>query len=143
MKFLTPYTYVPKKGIENTDASATQQQFKRECDINSIMDKYYRTGCLSDPNQTMRPMTYGDFSDLGNYMDNMNKIVEAREMFEALPARVRERFANNPANMLDFVMDESNRDEAIKLGLLDVPEVPETVTAETAAEVGSTTEGNA
>jgi phage internal scaffolding protein len=107
------------------------------------MDKYYRTGCLSDPNQTMRPMTYGDFSDLGNYMDNMNKIVEAREMFEALPARVRERFANNPANMLDFVMDESNRDEAIKLGLLDVPEVPETVTAETAAEVGSTTEGNA
>ena len=66
----------------------------------------------------MRPGTYGDFSEMGDYMENMNKIVQAREMFDALPSRVRERFGNNPGAMIDFVMDPNNKEEAKKLGLL-------------------------
>lgn len=108
----------------------TQQQFKDECDINRIMDRYLRTGVLSDPLQQRQPGTYGDFSELGDYMEHMNKVVEAREMFEALPAKVRERFANNPANMIEFVMDSDNRAEAIKLGLLEVSELTDVTSPE-------------
>ncbi len=120
----------------------TQQQFKEECDINRIMDRYLRTGVLSDPLSLRGPGTYADFTEMGDYMANMNKVVEAREMFESLPAKVRERFANNPANMIEFVMDSSNKEEAIKLGLLKIEkEVVEKVTSATEAtspnEVGN------
>ena len=125
MKFKTIYNYKSPKGIVNKSASMTQAQFQDECDINKIMDRYLRTGCLSDPLNQMKPGTYGDFTEMGDYMENMNKIVQAREMFDALPAKVRERFGNNPGAMIDFVMDPDNRDEAIKLGLLEVKEIKE------------------
>lgn len=120
MNFKTIYNYKSPKGIVNKSASMTQAQFQDECDINKIMDRYMRTGCLSDPLSQMRPGTYGDFSNLGDYMENMNKVIEAREMFDALPAKVRERFGNNPGAMIDFVMDPNNQEEAVKLGLLEV-----------------------
>lgn len=120
MKFKTIYNYKSPKGIVNKSPSMTQAQFQDECDINKIMDRYMRTGCLSDPLSRMRPGTYGDFTEMGDYMENMNKIIQAREMFDALPAKVRERFGNNPGAMIDFVMDPSNQKEAIDLGLLEV-----------------------
>lgn len=116
----------------------TQQQFKDECDINRIMDRYLRTGVLSDPLSLRGPGTYADFTEMGDYMANMNKVVEAREMFESLPAKVRERFANNPANMIEFVMDSSNKEEAIKLGLLKIEK--EVVEKEVVEKVTSATE---
>ena len=127
MKFKTIYNYKSPKGIVNKSASMTQAQFQDECDINKIMDRYFRTGCLSDPLNQMKPGTYGDFTAMGDYMENMNKIVQAREMFDALPARVRERFGNNPGAMIDFVMNPANQKEAIELGLLEVKEVKETI----------------
>ena len=36
----------------------------------------------------------------------------------ALPSDVRSRFGNNPAELLDFLNDNSNYDEAIRLGLI-------------------------
>ncbi len=141
MNFKTIYNYTSPKGIVNKSASMTQAQFQDECDINKIMDRYMRTGCLSDPLSQMKPGTYGDFSELGDYMENMNKVIEAREMFDALPAKVRERFGNNPGAMIDFVMDPNNQEEAVKLGLLEVISTGENnldVTSET--EASSTTE---
>ena len=144
MKFKTIYNYKSPKGIVNKAASMTQAQFKDECDINKIMDRYFRTGCLSDPLNQMKPGTYGDFSEMGDYMENMNKIVQAREMFDALPSRVRERFGNNPGAMIDFVMDPNNREEAKKLGLLredvSISEVTEVTKVTEGTEQTSTTE---
>lgn len=143
MKFKTIYNYKSPKGIVNKTASMTQAQFQDECDINKIMDRYMRTGCLSDPLNRMKPGTYGDFTEMGDYMENMNKIIQAREMFDALPSRVRERFGNNPGAMIDFVMDPDNKDEAIKLGLLKVIE-PEVIkeTIEIKENVNSGTESS-
>ena len=122
MNFKTIYNYVSPKGITFKKPSMTHMEFQDECDINRIMDRYMRTGVLSDPMSMARPMTYGDFSNLGDYQSNMNKVIEAREVFDRLPAKVRERFGNNPASLLAFVMDSNNREEAISLGLLEVPQ---------------------
>ena len=141
MNFKTIYNYTSPKGIVNKAASMTQAQFQDECDINKIMDRYMRTGCLSDPLSQMKPGTYGDFSDLGDYMENMNKVIEAREMFDALPAKVRERFGNNPGAMIDFVMDPNNQEEAVKLGLLEVVSTGENnLDVNSGTESSSTTE---
>jgi phage internal scaffolding protein len=40
-------------------------------------------------------------------------------MFNDLPSSIRSRFGNDPAAFLDFVNDEGNADEMIKLGLIE------------------------
>lgn len=119
MNFKTIYNYKPSKGVTFETPSMTHAEFQDECDINRIMDRYLRTGVLSDPLSLQRPMQYGDFTALGDYQQNMQKVVEAREMFERLPSAVRERFGNNPGALISFVLDGNNRDEAIKLGILE------------------------
>lgn len=118
-KFKTIYTYKQNDGVVNSTPSLTQQQFKDECDINKIMDRYLRTGVLSDPLDRRGTPKYGDYAEIGNYMDHMNKVVEANEMFEALPASIRKRFNNNPGDLIEFVMDSNNRQEAEMLGLIE------------------------
>lgn len=118
-KFKTIYNYVQNDGVKFEKPSMTQQQFKDECDINNIMDRYLKTGVLSDPLDRRGTPKYGDYADIGDYMDHMNKVVEANEMFEALPASIRKRFNNNPADLIEFVMDSNNRKEAEILGLIE------------------------
>lgn len=100
--------------------SMTQQHFKDECDINCIMDKYAVTGYLVDPLKvvTAKPQ-FGDFTAVPDYQTAQNIIVEGREAFEALPARIRKYFDNDPALYLSFISDGDNLDEAIKMGLVD------------------------
>lgn len=99
------------------------------------MDRYLKTGVLSDPLDRRGTPKYGDYAEIGDYMDHMNKVVEANEMFESLPASIRKRFNNNPADLIEFVMDANNRAEAELLGLVEKTEVVE----EKVSDVNSTT----
>jgi phage internal scaffolding protein len=110
-------------GITFTDSTMTQQHFKDECDINSIMSKYEKTGLLVDPLQVRRGYpNFGDFDDLPDYQTSQNMLIEANDMFMNLPSSIRKRFHNDPGELLAFVSDEKNRDEAVKLGLVPKPE---------------------
>ena len=104
----------------------TQQNFKDECDINSIMSKYKVTGFLVDPLKlrTRKPQ-FGDFTSVPDYQTAQNVIVEGREAFEALPARIRKYFNNDPALYLSFISDVNNLDQALELGLVDPDYVDE------------------
>ena len=51
-------------------------------------------------------------------------------MFDNLPSDVRNRFNNNPAQLLDFVADPENKEEAIELGLLPKPEITKQIIEE-------------
>lgn len=115
--------YVQRPGrvvVGFTQPSLTQQHFRDECDINHIMARYRETGFLVDPMQkaTAKPQ-FGDFSTVSDFMQAQNIIAHARENFDALPSNLRERFANNPAQMLSFLENESNYEEAVKLGLVE------------------------
>ena len=142
-EFKTIYNYKQMDGVKNTLPSLTQQQFKDECDINKIMDRYLRTGVLSDPLQNRGIPKYGDYADIGDYMDHMNKVVEANEMFESLPASIRKRFNNNPGELIEFVMNDDNRKEAEFLGLIEKKEEIENKVSGTSTEAEvSVTSGN-
>ena len=56
----------------------------------------------------------------------------------ALPAHLRARFENDPAQLIDFLGDENNRSEAEKLGLLEVPKAESTVTPLDVTVLGDT-----
>ena len=100
--------------------SMTQQNFKAECDINTIMDKYAVNGYLVDPLKirTRKPQ-FGDFTEMPDFQTAQNTIVEGREIFEALPARIRKYFNNDPALYLSFISDCNNLDQAFEMGLID------------------------
>lgn len=106
------------------DKNITQQSAAAECDINMIVEKAKR-GADITPSLTTRPPMYGDFTNLPDYREALNVVVKARNLFNSMDAFVRERFANDPARMLDFLNNPANREEAVKLGLVNPPPVPE------------------
>jgi phage internal scaffolding protein len=119
----------PLKGFERrrlqqptVGPSRAQQHFREQCDINTIMSKYRKTGVLS--HITAQMPTYLDLvSDEAitgaavDYQTALNMVIAAGNAFDALPAQVRKRFDNDPAKFLEFADDPANRDELVSLGL--------------------------
>lgn len=126
-KFFTNYDRPPNVYARNSAPSMTLQQFRDECDINNLVARYHRTGsfynALDCAGRVVRMPQYGDFSEIGDFREQQQKILDVYEMFATLPAKVRERFNNNPAFFVEFVADEKNIDECVKLGILERPKV--------------------
>lgn len=116
-------------GFANVDPTMTQQHFKEECDINTIVERFGLTGQL--PENLVVP-EYGDYSEaVTDYHSAANMILEAENAFMQLPAKVREEFGNDPQRLLEFVHDEKNATRAAELGIIN-PRVVEA--AKTARE---------
>ena len=105
-----------ESGLACEEPSLTQQHFKDETDINNILRQFNITGLL--PESPLSPR-YGDFTGIGDYHTALNAVIAAEDEFAALPAQIRARFENDPAQLIDFLADENNRSEAENLGLLD------------------------
>lgn len=115
-----------KPGIEFTEPSATLQSFRDDADINCIIARYENTGVLVDPSVPVsRTPNFGDFSDLPTYQEAQNVIIAAKNAFDTLSAKIRERFHNDPAAYYDFVRSlkkgSEAYDEAIALGIVNRP----------------------
>lgn len=113
----------------NNDPSLTIQSEKDSCDFNLIYAKYVKTGQMTNIRRDS-PL-WGDFSQITDYHGAVMLAEKADEAFLQLPAAVRARFSNDPGELIDFLNDSNNRAEAIKLGLIEVPVVPD-------AELGNT-----
>lgn len=96
----------------------TQQHFKAETDINTLVKVYTRTGEVPGADF---PAFEFDATGVVDYQSAMNSLIAADRSFAALPAIVRDRFGNDPAKLIAFVSDEANRGEAISLGLVPKP----------------------
>ncbi len=108
----------PRDRVQITFAKKgrTKQSFKDECDINQIMAKYQKTGALAHVNQ--HGAEYG-FATSDDFATSMRIVTQAQEMFDGLPSTIRTRFANDPAQFLDFVQDANNKDQMVDMGLID------------------------
>lgn len=116
------------------DESLALQSSKDECDINTIVRKFGLTGEL--PNDIKMPQS-GDFTNIPDFHTAMNIIRTTQEEFLRVPAEVRARFNNDPQRLMDFIDDDSNRDEARKLGFLKSdPIVPASGTPDAGAAAG-------
>lgn len=92
----------------------TVQSYKDDSDINVLMRRFGVTGQL--PVSAVMPF-YGDFSETVDYQTALNMVRDADNAFSALPAKVRTRFNNDPAELMAFLQNEENRTEAEELGL--------------------------
>jgi len=109
------YNAPPKVRSFNTKESMTKQNHRNACDIKTIIEKARLTGIVS---KNITPPNYGDYSREVDYHNAQSLLVEAQQNFARLPAKIRDRFENNPAVLLRFVEDKKNMEEAIELGLV-------------------------
>ena len=127
MKFASRYGVTGSKpGITFKDPSATLQSFKDDADINCIIARYENTGVLVDPTVPVsRTPEFGDFSDMPDYQTAQNVIIAAKNAFDSLSSKIRERFNNDPAAYFDFVQNlKEGSDEfaeAVSLGIVNKP----------------------
>ena len=123
MKIKSYYTDCRKEteGICFTEPSMTQQHFKDECDMDTILRKYETTGFLVDPLEPRRQAQFGDFSEVQDFQSAQNKVAQVSEYFDSLPAHIRMRFGNRVSEFLSFVTDETNRKACEELGIF-IPE---------------------
>lgn len=112
----------------------TQQHFGPICDINAIVEKARVSGLVSHVNA--KSPRYEDVSSVPDYQSALGIVNSARATFGDLSSKVRERFSNDPAIMIDFMSDHANYDECVKLGLFVAK--PVVVEPATPASTGST-----
>lgn len=106
-------------GLEcDPELGLTQQQFKEECDINEIVRRFGLTGEI--PGDFKMPVS-GDFSEAVDFQTAMNMVTSSQAEFMRLPGEIRDRFANDPQRLIRFLEDVGNREEAMKLGLVQRP----------------------
>lgn len=103
----------------NAQPSMTEQQFAQDADANYIMAKYLKTGV--DP-FVRKQGFYADVSQVPDLSQALQIVTQAQTAFDSLDSEVRARFGNSPELMIQFLQDSENRDEAIKLGLINKPE---------------------
>lgn len=99
----------------NNEPSMSHQQFKDECDINKIINKYKKTGEITHLNR--KRGAYADISNFTSYQESLDTIIKADHAFSTLSSDVRKKFNNDPAELIKFLADPKNNQEAVKLGL--------------------------
>lgn len=109
-----------KRVVGFVGESLTVQSEKDNCDINTIVKRFGVTGIV--PGRSAEPLPNGTYAESFDLQSAMNVVRQAQESFDALPARVRERFHNDPVEYVDFLKDKDNLEEARKLGMVK-PEV--------------------
>lgn len=101
----------------NEEKTMTQQQFKDDVNVNNIIKRYREGRPITHLNN--RQGAYADLSNAKDYHESLNTIRLAGEAFDSLPANIRDRFHNDPAELLEFIHNPSNFDEAVQLGIFD------------------------
>lgn len=91
-----------------------QAPFTKNANINNIITKFTK-GIVSG-NYGKNPI-YGDFSDPEKYQNALDRVSNIKSQFETLTAEIRGKFNNDPLQLIKFLADPKNEDEAIKLKL--------------------------
>lgn len=95
--------------------SRTKQEFKEDCDIAGMLDRFTKTGRLN----IMRDQPkYMDLTQLPSFQESMEQIADVNTAFRLLPADTRADFDNDESQFVTWVLDPNNHAEARDMGLL-------------------------
>lgn len=122
----------------NDDPSLTEQHHAKDADLNEILRRFGVTDGAIPPS-AMDPRHFGDFTDAVDFREALDRTRIAAERFNALPADIRNRFANSPVLLWQFVNDPRNHEEAVRLGLLKKTMAPREGATETLSEPPAST----
>ena len=129
----TPYNYDTdaasnETGLACTGPGKTQQSFKDECDINTIVERF---GIAGELPPSMPFPQESEFMETFDFQTSMNVIRKAEESFMQLTGKQRARFNNSPQQFMEFMHDPENIHEMERLGLATIRKPAETKPPET------------
>lgn len=104
--------------------SKTQQQFKKDCDINSIYKHYVKYGVIPE-NVVVKVPKFQDNGKVPTFQQAQDMMIEASNLYSKVPLEIRRLCDHDPAKVADFLCDEKNRDILNKHGLLKEKKVEE------------------
>lgn len=114
--------------------SLTEQAHLESSKIENIIGRMKRGQYVITPKAAM----FGEFDSADDFTSAQNKIISAKRAFDSLAPGIRAKFKNNPAELLRFLSDEGNREEAEKLGLIERAATSQSSTSETPQEQQTT-----
>jgi len=145
--FYRPHTH---HGFDNCDPntgeilpSMTKQSEMDACDIHNVLKQFSPAGLQQLIAENQARGQYADVPESVDYQEALNTVIAAETAFSSLPAKVRERFYNDPARFLQFMGNPDNVEEMIALGLADDKRAPEPATPPTGGAGGSPPAGGA
>lgn len=112
------------------------------CDIHFLYRNLLRFG-TAYPGRLTRPTRKPEFVQTVHPKDlasALSVVARAREEFDKLPVEVRDKFNYNPYRFMEFVSNEKNASELVKLGLADVVKPVKSLAQEVAEIIKPTVE---
>lgn len=107
--FKTRYSArTPSKGITFTEPSLALQSEYRETTIDFYLKKYSATGLLGDPVRAQQGQ-YIDVSEIGDFQEMQNKVLEVRNAFMQLSAEERRQYGDDPSLWVQAKIDEAEQ----------------------------------
>lgn len=123
VKFKTAYDERKREGFQTKGESLTQQHFAQEVDIKTIIKKHDRTGIISHVARGVAQ--YGDYSEVNEYREALDKVNTANASFGQLPSQIRAIFENDAGVFFEFVTNPENAEKMVELGLAEAPPSPD------------------
>lgn len=111
-------TYTPDN--DTWDLERTKQEMKDETDLNIVLARYGYTPdkALSTTRFDLkRIQEVTNFVGMPTFREIVDNVHNAKEAFNALPAKIRQHFHNNPAALWAAANDPDRADELVKLGI--------------------------
>lgn len=124
MKVTFKTAYGDRKPVQfaTTGESLTQQHFAQEADIKTIIKKHDRTGIISHVARGVAQ--YGDYSEINEYREALDKVNNAQASFQELPSQIRAMFGNDAGEFFEFATNPANAEKMVELGLKAEPPKP-------------------
>lgn len=101
-------------GLLCEDPSLTVQSDSIDADINTIVYRYGITGRMPD---NIRLPSYQDYDEVFDFSTAQRRVLDAEDEFMRIPADVRARFSNDPAQFFNYATNPANYDGLVELGL--------------------------
>lgn len=111
--------YVPhdRVTVDTGEFTFTKQSPKDECDIHNILAQYKRTGIIN--HISSQRAQYLDLPSDLDFQASLDLVKQAEAAFASLPAKVRDKFGNDPSRFLSAVYDPDRRSELEELGVFE------------------------
>lgn len=111
------YNYKGEKPTISCPPGRTKQSFREKVNINSIVAKHRRTGMIEHLN-SKKPF-YGDVTNISSYKESLETVIIAQDLFNKMSPDIRQRFKNDPNEMITFLNDPKNHEEALELKMIN------------------------
>lgn len=108
---------------KHSGKSLVKQEFANDADINKLLKRFTPEDLAAQSAAAMAAAQFTDCTKISSLHDAFEFTQASMDAFNKLPADLRMRFNNSPADLARFYKNPSNEDEARELGLLP-PKTP-------------------